>query len=53
MLDVMRSHGFVPEEIYSEQGKTAHDCFLSKVVLYDIVWQARTSVAIISIDAAN
>ena len=24
MLDVVRSHGFVPEEIYSEKGKTSN-----------------------------
>ena len=28
MLDVVRSDGFTPEEIYSEQGKTSDDCSL-------------------------
>ena len=41
MLDVVRSHGFIPEEIYSEKGKTAKDCYLIKVIIYGIVWQAR------------
>ena len=37
MLDAVRSHGFMPEEIYSEKGKTDDDCYLAKVILYDIV----------------
>ena len=37
MLDVVRSHGFVPEEKCSEKGKTSDDCSLAKFVLYDIV----------------
>ena len=53
MLDVVRSHGFIPEEIYSEKGKTADDCCQEKFILYDIVSQARTSAALRSIDAAN
>ena len=53
MLDVVRSHGFIPGKIYSEKVKTADDCSLEKVIIYDIVWQARTSAALSSIDAAN
>ena len=53
MLDVVRSHGFMSEEIYSGKGKTADDCSLEKVLLYDIVWQERTSAALSSIDAEN
>ena len=53
MLDVVRSHDFIPEEIYSEKGKTAKDCYLTKVILYGIVWQARKSAALSSIDATN
>ena len=34
MLEVVRSHGFMPEEIYSE--KTSDECYLSKCILYDI-----------------
>ena len=43
----------MPEEIYSEQGKTADDCSLEKVLLYDVVRQLRCSAAFSSIDAAN
>ena len=53
MLGVVRSHGFIPEEIYSENGNTSDDCSLEKVILYDIVWQARISAALSYIDAAN
>ena len=53
MLDVVRSHGFMTEEIYSEKGKTYDDCYVSKVILYDIVWQERISAALSSIDDAN
>ena len=53
MLDVVRSHGFVPEEIYSGKGKTANDCSLAKSILYDIVWEARTSASLRFIDAVN
>ena len=53
MLDMVRSHGFMPEEIYSEKGKTANDCYLAKVILYEIVRQARTSTAVSSIDATK
>ena len=35
MLDVVRSHGFMTEEIYSEKGKTYYDCYVAKVILYD------------------
>ena len=53
MLDVVRSHLFVPEEIYSDKVKTADDCSLEKVVLYDIVWRAIISASLSSIDVAN
>ena len=35
--NVVRSHGFMPEEIYCEQVKTSNDFSLAKVVLYYIV----------------
>ena len=53
MLDVVRIHGFMPEEIYTEKGQTTYDCSLAKVILYDIVRQARISAAVSSIDAKN
>ena len=31
-----RGHGLVPEEIYSEKGKTAEDAILQQLLLFDI-----------------
>ena len=53
MLDVVRIHGFMPEEICSEKDKTADDCPLAKFILHDIVRQARTSAELSYIDATN
>jgi len=53
MMDNVRKHGYMPEEIYSEQGKTADDGTLAKVLFYDIVRQSRLSAGLASIDAAN
>ena len=53
MINVVISHGFMQEKICSEKGKTANDCSLAKVVLYDIFRQARTFAALRSIDAEN
>ena len=52
-LIVVISHGFMPEEIYSEKGKTSDVCSLAKAILYYIVRKARTSAAPRYIDAAN
>ena len=53
MLDVVISHGFMPEEVYSEKDKMANDFSPEKVILYEISRQARISEALCSIDAAN
>ena len=53
MMHNVRSHGLMPEEIYSERGKMADDGSLAKVLFYDIIRQARISAALSSIDAAN
>ena len=53
MLDNVRKHGWMPEEVYSEKGKTADDGSLAKVLFYDIVRQSRVSAGLSSIDAAN
>ena len=52
-MDNVRKFGWMPEEIYSEKGKTADDGSLAKVLFYDIVRQARVSAGLSSIDAAN
>jgi hypothetical protein len=53
MMDVVRQYGLMEDEVFSEQGRTAEDGALSKVLFYDIVRQFRLPAAISSVDAAN
>ena len=53
MMDNVRRYGHMPDEIYSEKGKTADDGSLAKVLFYDIVRQSRVAAGLSSIDAAN
>ena len=53
MMNNVRQYGYMPEEIYSEKGRTADDGSLAKVLFYDIVRQSRLSAGLSSIDAAN
>jgi hypothetical protein len=53
MMENIRAHGLMKEEIFSELGRTAEDGALSKILFYDIVRQSRLSAAISSVDAAN
>jgi hypothetical protein len=53
MMEVARRYGLMDDEIFSEQGRTAEDGALSKVLFYDIVRQFRLPAAISSVDAAN
>ena len=53
MLDNMRKHGLMPEEIYSERGKVPDDGTLAKVLFYDVARQTRLSAGVSSVDAAN
>ena len=53
MMEVVRRYGLMEDEVFSEQGRTAEDGALSKVLFYDIVRQFRLSAAISSVDAAN
>ena len=53
MMEVVREYGLMEDEIFSEQGRTAEDGALSKVLFYDIVRQFRLSAGISSVDAAN
>ena len=36
MLDNVRKHGFMPEEIYSKKDKTADDASLAKVLFFGV-----------------
>ena len=53
MLDTARQYKFMPEEIFSEQGKIADDCSLTKILIYDIARQSRCTAAISSIDVIS
>ena len=43
----------VPEEIYSEKGKTPEDAILQQVLVYDIARQLRRPLLVASVDAAQ
>jgi hypothetical protein len=53
MLDNARRYKLIPEEIFSEQNRTADDGGLAKTLFYDIARQTRTPAAIASVDASN
>ena len=53
MLEVAQRYGLMPEEIYSELGKTAEDGALAKILFYDLVRQSRLSASVGSVDASN
>ena len=48
MMNNVRKFGWMPEEIYSEKGKTADDGSLAKVLFYDIVRQASAESRLVS-----
>ena len=53
MMDNIREHGLMPEEVYSEKDQTADDGSLAKVLFYDIIRQTWVATNLGSIDAAN
>ena len=53
MLNVVREHGRMPEEIFSECNRMADDGTLAKVLFYDVVRQARRPAGLSSVDADN
>eukprot|EP00956_Cyclotella_meneghiniana_P008123 scaffold10809_cov23-Cyclotella_meneghiniana.AAC.2 len=53
MMDNARQYKMMQDEIYSEQGRTAEDGALAKILFYDLVRQTRWPASIASIDAAN
>ena len=46
MLENARKYGLIPEEVYSERGKTADDGTLAKVIFQDVVIQTRLTAGI-------
>ncbi len=53
MLETVREHDMMPEEIVSEKNRMADDGTLAKTLFYDITRQARVPAAIASVDASN
>ena len=53
MLDLVRRHSLIPEEVYSERNRLADDGTLSKVLFYDIVRQTRCPAGIAAVVADN
>jgi hypothetical protein len=53
MLNNVRNHILMPEEIFSKQNRMADDGMLCKTLFYDIMQQARVPSAIASADASN
>ncbi|KAL7459566.1 hypothetical protein ACHAWC_011573 [Mediolabrus comicus] len=53
MLDLARKNGLVPEEIYSEKGRTAEDAILQQVLMYDIARMSRRPLLVAQVDAAQ
>ena len=53
MMDLARQCGVVPEEIYSEKGRTAEDGVLHQILTYDIARQQRALMLVASVNAAQ
>lgn len=53
MMDYMRKHGYMSEQIYSERGKMLDNGTLAKVLFYNIVRQAWVLAGLSLIDAIN
>ena len=53
ILENARKYGFIPEEVYSERGKTADDGTLDKVLFEDVVRQTRLTAGLALVNAAN
>ena len=53
MLNLARAYGLMPEDIFSERGRTSDDGALAKVFVYDISRQARAPASVTSADAQN
>ena len=53
MMDSARQHRLIPEEIFSEKGRTAEDALFQQVLIFDIVCQKKVPLAVASIDASQ
>ena len=53
IMELARQHVMVPEEVYSEKGKTAEDAILHQVLIYDLARQLRRPLLVASVDASQ
>jgi hypothetical protein len=53
MMDKVREHTLILEEIYSERNRLAEDRMLAEVIFYDIVRQTRRLAGIAAVDTDN
>ena len=53
MLNNVRKYDWMPEEIFSEQNRTADDGTLAKVIFFDISGQTRRPAGVAAVDADN
>ena len=53
IVDAMRSHGLMHEEVFSEKGRPSDDGTLERVLVFDISRQARLTLTMGSIDTVN
>ena len=53
MMELARQHGMVPEEVYSEEGKTAEDAILHQVLIYDLARQLQRPLLVSLVDASQ
>eukprot|EP00985_Skeletonema_marinoi_P002194 scaffold888_cov159-Skeletonema_marinoi.AAC.1 len=53
MLALARENGPIPEEIFSEKGKTAEDAILQQVLMYDIARITKRPLLVAQVDASQ
>ena len=53
MMNNVRRHKMMPDEIFSKKNRTADDGTMTKVLFYDIVRQSHWAAGISSVDADN
>ncbi len=51
-MQTLTDSGYIPEELFSQQGSTAEDAKFNKTLMVDLSQQARHPMTIVSADAA-
>ena len=53
MIDLTRQHNMIPEEIFSEKGRTVEDAILQQVLVYNIARQLKRQLMVALVDATQ